>query len=243
MKRVALFLALLGLIYAWPAFADVRGKASVVKSAVIEVNGVRMRLDGIDPPENNQRCDLGNGTEWFCGRSAAAVLFLLVHERDVVCHDRAPRGPNSAFKRVQCFVDGVDVAAEMIRRGMAWAAPGGPAAYKEMEDAAKAEGVGIFQAQTERAQDYRERRWREAKTALNSDCPIKGNIDRLGRRFYHLPWSQWYALTTIDTGRGERWFCDESAARDAGWQLARWNFVPRLAPEDMPKGGVLQNQR
>ncbi|MGI9426680.1 MAG: thermonuclease family protein [Hyphomicrobiaceae bacterium] len=243
MRRVYVFLTLVGLVLAGPAIAEIRGKASVISSAIISVNDVRMRLDGVDPPESNQRCDLGNGMQWFCGRSAAAVLFLLVHERDVTCHDRAPRSKDSAFKRVQCYVGGVDVSAEMIRRGMAWAASDAPADYKAAEGAAMAEAVGIFQADTERAQDYRQRSWREAKGALNSDCPIKGNIDSLGRRFYHLPWSQWYALTTIDTGRGERWFCNEAAARDAGWQRAQWNFVPRLAPEDMPKGGVLQNQR
>ena len=44
MIRVALFLALLGLAFAQPATADVRGKASVIKSAVIAVNQPRTQL-------------------------------------------------------------------------------------------------------------------------------------------------------------------------------------------------------
>lgn len=51
-------------------------------------------------------------------------------------------------------------------------------------------------------------------------CLIKGNISENGR-IYHLPGSPWYDQTVIDESRGERWFCTEAEAREAGWRPAR----------------------
>lgn len=53
------------------------------------------------------------------------------------------------------------------------------------------------------------------------DCTIKGNISRHGAKNYHLPGSEHYADTRIDTARGERWFCSEAEAQAAGWRRAR----------------------
>ncbi len=39
-----------------------------------------------------------------------------------------------------------------------------------------------------------------------------------GERVYHTPDSPWYGRTEIDTDTGERWFCTEREAMDAGWR-------------------------
>ena len=233
------------LINANLAHADtISGIASVIDGNRLAISGTVLRLHGIEAPESNQRCKLDDGKEWFCGRSAAAVLELLAHRRKVTCRStissKADQGPE---RRVQCRVGDSDVGSEMIRRGMAWAAPDADHTYKVFEIAASRKRQGIFQAPTERASNFRERRWKESQANSPGACPIKGNIDPRGRRVYHLPWSQWYALTKISTSRGERWFCSEKEAAAAGWQRAAWNFVPLLDPEDMPSGGVLENQR
>ena len=51
------------------------------------------------------------------------------------------------------------------------------------------------------------------------DAPFKGNITRRGR-IYHMPWSPWYGRTRIEPAKGERWFCNERQALDAGWRPA-----------------------
>jgi hypothetical protein len=53
------------------------------------------------------------------------------------------------------------------------------------------------------------------------DCRIKGNISSSGKRIYHMPGQEYYEQTRIATAKGERWFCSESAAREAGWRKAR----------------------
>jgi hypothetical protein len=52
----------------------------------------------------------------------------------------------------------------------------------------------------------------------NGDCRIKGNISWSGERIYHLPGDEYYDATRINTAKGERWFCTEAEAQDAGWR-------------------------
>ena len=51
------------------------------------------------------------------------------------------------------------------------------------------------------------------------DCAIKGNISSHGK-IYHVPGSSSYDQTQIDEDHGERWFCTEEEAREAGWRPA-----------------------
>lgn len=53
-------------------------------------------------------------------------------------------------------------------------------------------------------------------------CSIKGNISvNTGERIYHIPGQEDYWRTRINWLKGERWFCSEMAARQAGWRNAR----------------------
>ncbi len=52
-------------------------------------------------------------------------------------------------------------------------------------------------------------------------CRVKGNISRYsGERIYHVPGQENYSGTRINWLSGERWFCSEEAARNAGWRRA-----------------------
>lgn len=53
-------------------------------------------------------------------------------------------------------------------------------------------------------------------------CPIKGNISvNTGERIYHVPGQRYYRQTTISPSKGERWFCTEDEAREAGWRRSK----------------------
>jgi hypothetical protein len=55
----------------------------------------------------------------------------------------------------------------------------------------------------------------------NPRCVIKGNISLSnGKKWYHLPGMEDYVNTRIDPFRGERWFCSEKEAIEAGWKKA-----------------------
>ena len=51
-------------------------------------------------------------------------------------------------------------------------------------------------------------------------CFIKGNINSKGKRLYHAPGMSSYGATRISEAKGERWFCSEEEARQAGWRRA-----------------------
>ncbi|OGF99560.1 hypothetical protein A2Y99_04300 [Candidatus Gottesmanbacteria bacterium RBG_13_37_7] len=63
-------------------------------------------------------------------------------------------------------------------------------------------------------------------TASSSDdpknnCQIKGNISTDSHiKIYHLPDCSGYSKTQIDENKGEKWFCSEEEAVDAGWRKA-----------------------
>jgi len=60
--------------------------------------------------------------------------------------------------------------------------------------------------------------WQENNS--NDSCLIKGNISSSGEKIYHLPGCGSYEKTKIDEARGEKWFCTESEALNAGWRKA-----------------------
>lgn len=52
-------------------------------------------------------------------------------------------------------------------------------------------------------------------------CEVKGNISRnTGEKIYHVPGQEFYTETRIRFIDGERWFCSEQEARQAGWRKA-----------------------
>ena len=57
----------------------------------------------------------------------------------------------------------------------------------------------------------------------SDECAIKGNISRTPegiKKFYHMPGDNGYQATEIDVTKGERWFCSDIEAQQAGWTRA-----------------------
>jgi micrococcal nuclease len=51
---------------------------------------------------------------------------------------------------------------------------------------------------------------------------IKGNISvNTGEKIYHVPGGEFYEQTVIDESKGERWFCTEAEAVEAGWRRSK----------------------
>ncbi len=53
------------------------------------------------------------------------------------------------------------------------------------------------------------------------DCKIKGNISSSGEKIYHTLGQRYYDKTVIDEPKGERWFCTEEEAQEAGWRKSK----------------------
>lgn len=201
----------------WFAKSDLSGAASVIDGDTIDLGGERVRLEGIDAPEMAQVCGRSTGGSWACGREAANALVRLTRDREVVCR----RHGIDKYERVLgvCSVDGVEINAELVRQGLAWAFVKYSASYVKQEADAKAARVGVWQGEAEPAWIYRENRWKTAQDQAPAGCAIKGNITENGH-IYHMPWSPWYGRVKVDLSRGERWFCSEGEAKSAGWRSA-----------------------
>lgn len=202
------------------AAADVVGKARVVDGDTIEVAGTRIRLEGIDAPERAQRCPGRWFGSWACGKRATNWLKRKVERRQVRC--RSTGRDKYARTLGVCYVDGQDVNRQMILNGYAWAFRKYSKRYVVEERAAKKDFLGVWSSlRRGRAPQspwhYRKSRWAGASQQAPEGCAIKGNISNKGR-IYHPPWSPWYARVRISEQSGERWFCSEKEALEAGWR-------------------------
>lgn len=199
-----------------PSFA---GQAIVVDGDTLEIDGIKYRLHGIDTPEAGQKCSKSGGGTWRCGDAATATLISLTTGKDVICDDRG----QDDFKRTisVCKVDGTDINAKMVSLGYAWAFRKFSNDYVSAEDEARSKQLGVWQAPTQTAEEFRAAKWEVAKQVSPTGCPIKGNISKNGR-IYHPPWSPWYNRTKISLNKGERWFCSEAEALQAGWRAPYW---------------------
>ena len=196
---------------------EIAGRARPLDGDTLEINGHRIRLEGIDAPETAQTCGRRWLGTWPCGQSAAKVLTELVEGRRITCRSRG----KDKYGRVLgvCSVGETDINAEMVRRGFAWAFVKYSRSYVTEEAEARQARAGIWQGDAEPAWIFRANRWQSAETAAPEGCAIKGNVTGNGR-IYHMPWSPWYGRVKVDLDRGERWFCSEAEARQAGWRPA-----------------------
>lgn len=219
----AVFATCTAFVSASPAAAfDADGIATAIDADTLDVvGGPRVRLFGIDAPEVGQRCEGPDGREWRCGIEARNRLADLVDGKQVRCAGDAFDGYRRLLAR--CTVGGVEVNALLIREGLAWAFVKYSSAYVDLETTARANHLGIWNGTAQPAWEYRAGRWEVAAATAPQGCPIKGNVSRDGERIYHAPWSPWYERTSIDAGKGERWFCNEADAIEAGWRAPKWS--------------------
>ncbi len=197
------------------------GGARVIDGDTLAFGSVRVRLEGIDAPEQEQSCGKAWFGTWKCGKAATEHLERLVRDRAIRCDSVG----TDAYGRMLgiCLADGLDINADMVRNGLAWAFVKYSQRYVEVEADARAAKRGIWQGTAVPAWQWRAERWRAASSEKRDEatpaCLIKGNITRKGN-IYHLPTERWYDKTRIEVDKGERWFCSESEAVAAGWRPA-----------------------
>src|SRR5581483_4042126 len=110
--------ALLMLVWPLPALADdLIGQASVIDGDTIEINGTRIRLWGIDAPENKEVCRGEDSMQYQCGAKAANGHDAYIARRPVNCipMNLDPYGRTVAT----CSTDGADLGEWLVHNGLA----------------------------------------------------------------------------------------------------------------------------
>ncbi|MFN0263367.1 thermonuclease family protein [Tepidamorphus sp. 3E244] len=218
-QLVRFAIAILALVLVMPSTSLSAGEATIVDGDTLVMDDTTIRLHGIDTPEHSQTCASVDGGEWQCGKLATQKLIALTEGQTVVCDHRGLDEHGRVI--AVCSVGEIELNAELVRSGYAWAFRKYSGDYVGLEAEAKSAAIGIWQAPTQTAAAFRKDRWAVEKQVSPEGCPIKGNISGNGR-IYHTPWSRDYHRTRISEERGERWFCSEEEALKAGWRAPRW---------------------
>lgn len=207
----------------------VTGRASVVDGDTLDIRGTRFRLQGVDTPESAQMCGDASGTDYPCGRKAAFALSDKIGAGNVSCDviEKDRYGRSVAV----CRLGSEDLNGWLVAQGLGMVYRQYSTAYVRQEEEAKAAKRGIWAGQFTPPWDWRRgKRVNDAITQSSApaaqpiapkstaDCEIKGNINSKGVRIYHLPGTRDYEGTVINEASGERMFCSEDDAKDAGWR-------------------------
>ena len=198
-----------GALLASVASAEtVSGVPRVVDGDSLAFGTVAVRLHGIDAPESGQNCG-----STACGAMATAALTRLAAD-GLTCALRE-RDRYRRFIGI-CHAGTTNIAATLVQAGHAVAYTRYSEAYLPQQRQAKAVGLGIWTEPFIAPEDWR--RGQRSEPAARDACAIKGNISRNGTQIYHMRGSRSYTATRISEGKGEQWFCTETAARRAGWR-------------------------
>lgn len=96
----------------------VEGIARAIDADTLAIGDERIRLIGIDAPEREQVCEV-DGTIWPCGRAAGIAMATLLGKGPVRCEVHGRDRWQRAL--AVCFLDDVDLSAEIVRAGWALA--------------------------------------------------------------------------------------------------------------------------
>jgi len=202
------------------AAPEVTGLARVIDGDTIDVGSTRVRLHGIDAPEQDQTCDHPTRGEWACGAAVTRALGVWLNGKQVRC-SRTDTGRYGRMVAI-CWRDGADIGGTLVAQGHAFAFKRYSDRYVREERAALAAGRGLWTSVVMSPSDHRAAgRAPGPSSPAPSGCAIKGNVSSDGKRIYHVPGQAFYDRTRIRTENGERWFCTEAQARMAGWRKAR----------------------
>ena len=148
------FLSLLGA----NASADIIGLAKVTDGDTIVINDIRIRFTGSDAPESyffgkTQTCLDANGIEWECGNAATLKLKQLINNQIVRCTDEG----QDRYGRTLgiCYVDEVDLQAEMVKSGMAIAYLRYSRRYENEQNYAKKVKAGMWAGEFQEPEVWR----------------------------------------------------------------------------------------
>ena len=216
--------ALLASLLCVPGYgaADVAGRMDIVDGDTAHVAGQTIRFFGIDAPEAGQTCQNADGGIWACGKWVTERTRARFQGKQARCVevDRDRYGRIVA----RCNVDGTDVGRWLVQEGLAFAYRKYAMDYDLDEKRAAITDKGLHGSLVQDPAAFRAARVNGQSTgrvAPDASCAIKGNISSKGVRIYHVRGQQHYERTSINTAKGERWFCSDAEARAAGWRKAK----------------------
>jgi len=213
--------------------ADIVGIPLIVDGDTVEIDGKKIRLDGIDAPETDQVCLDVKGERWACGIAARDHLNQKAGGKVWTCHVHG----TDRYRRslAVCEADGLSINQWIVANGWALSFVRYSHRYDADEQTARKRNTGLWAGAFVAPWDWRHRGTNtvilgaahvpvnaqvilispaSAEHAPSKDCIIKG-VSRSGQCIYHLPGDAYYSSINMKT-KGKRWFCSAEEAEAAG---------------------------
>ena len=134
---------------------EIIGLANVIDGDSLEVDGISIRLSGVDTFESAQYCYRKNGTRWRCGHWGSVELDRLAGGEQVVC---TPIDKDSYGRVVaRCLKGGTDLARALVAGGWGLAYRKYSKDYTGEEDEARSRGRGVWSSDFEAPWEWRAR--------------------------------------------------------------------------------------
>ncbi|MEE8272099.1 MAG: thermonuclease family protein [Alphaproteobacteria bacterium] len=129
-------------------YETVEGLAEAVEGDIVSVNGVPVRLYGIDAPDTGQSCETLRGRRYDCGAVARAMLDRLVGGNPVRCTIYSASADGSQIGA--CFVGRHDLGAAMVLAGWAFSQRSLSNRYERHEARAQSVDAGLWAGRARR---------------------------------------------------------------------------------------------
>lgn len=146
---------LLAVLWAKPATADavITGPGCAVDGNTVQVGsklkngecwgGINVRLHGSVARKFGEKCTATDGSEWDCGRAAKNALARMIKSHSITCYHLDGEF-DGGIPIVTCISGRLDLALELVHRGMAEAAHDTSKRYELEETDAKQARRGIW---------------------------------------------------------------------------------------------------
>lgn len=151
--KMRLLIAAFTIAFSGACRADIVGRASVIDGDTIEIHGRRIRLHGIDAPENGQLCFDAANQAYRCGQMAAMALDEFIGQSPVSCRERDVDRYGRTV--ADCRVRGEDIELWLVRSGHAFAYRRYSSDYIGAEQEAKNSRHGIWAGHTQPPWEWR----------------------------------------------------------------------------------------
>ena len=121
---------------------EIYGTPTIIDGDTIKILNNKIRLHGIDAPENNQKC-IKNKKKYNCGRIATEALIMKIGKKAIKCLTKKKKDRYNRFIGV-CFVEQDDLKKWMVKNGHAVAYRRYSKDYVLDEKFAKTNKIGVW---------------------------------------------------------------------------------------------------
>lgn len=156
LKALILAVLLSSVSLNWAAADTLSGTASVVDGNHLKIDGVTIKLKGIDAPDLKQTCTTRKGKTKFCGQLAKQYLARMLENRKVKCE--GDKRNSDGVLAATCIIGPFRVNEQMVMNGWALADPDHGEIYKRAEIFAQIRKEGMWRGTFQKPWEWRQGR-------------------------------------------------------------------------------------